>query len=78
MRYLEDEKQFGKCDVQVGPGQAVQDRNCFCWVMHRWPNAARIHYGLLLLPAREGEEGVRDDEGAGQLDRCSLSPRDDV
>lgn len=39
---------------------------------------ARIHYGLLLLPAGEGEEGVRDDEGAGQLDRCSLSPRDDV
>lgn len=75
---MEDEKQVGKRDVKVGPGQAVQDGTALCWVMHGQPNTAGIHYRLLLFPAWEGEEGVRDDEGAGQIDRCSLSTRDDV
>lgn len=75
---MADEKQFGKCDVQVGWVRRFRTEAAFCWVMHGQPNTARIHYCLLPFPAWEGEEGVRDDEGAGQTDRCSLSTRDDV
>lgn len=43
-------------------------------------DAAGIQYCLLMFrsQARGRDEGVHDDEGAGQMDRCSLNTRDDV
>lgn len=49
---MADEKQFGKCDVQVGWVRRFRTEASFCWVMHGQPNTVRIHY--CLLPFRPG------------------------
>lgn len=53
VRHLE-EKQVGKCDVQGGPGQAVQDRNCIT-LGDTW--TVRCGQNILLLPAVPGLGG---------------------
>lgn len=69
---------LGSVTCKEGQVRRFRTETALCWVMHGQPNATRIYYCCLLFPGWEGEEGVRDDEGAGQIDRCSLSTRDDV
>lgn len=69
---------LGSVMGKEGQGKWIGMETALCWVMHGWPNAAGMQYCLLLFPGWEREEGARDDEGAGQRDRCFLGTRDDV
>lgn len=56
---------LGNVMCKWGQVRWFRTETAFCWVMHGQPNMARIHYRLLLFLAWDGEEGVHDDEGAG-------------